>query len=254
MTVDAPPDLAHADVGIVHATSMELAPFWERCDRVRTYNSGDFVFRGGKLGKTKVAAVQTGMGAEAARVGTQLLLDTHTPKSVVCAGFSGGLLDAHRVGDIVVANSLINGDRDEVRLNLGMSNDPARGLYVGRLLQVDRFVRLVSEKRTLASEFQAIALDMESYAVAVVCRDAKKPFMAVRVVSDDMKADLPAEVTSIVGSTGTVRWGATLGALWNRPGSITDLWRLREQANTAADRLAVFLDGVVEQLAQSVPG
>ena len=40
-----PSDTSHADVGIVHATSIELAPFLDRCDRVRKYLGGGLVFR-----------------------------------------------------------------------------------------------------------------------------------------------------------------------------------------------------------------
>jgi adenosylhomocysteine nucleosidase len=70
----------------------------------------------------------------------------------------------------------------------------------------------------------------------------------VRVISDDLSADLPPEILTVVGGSGAVRWGATVAALWNRPGCVTDLWDLRGKANRAAERLATFLEGVVAQL------
>ncbi len=82
-----------------------------------------------------------------------------------------------------------------------------------------------------------------------VARDAKTRFLAVRVISDDMSADLPPEVMSILGRTGSIRAGAVASALWKRPTSAKDMWRLRENATRAAERLATFLDGVVKQLA-----
>ena len=100
----------------------------------------------------------------------------------------------------------------------------------------------------MVADLNAIAVDMESLAVAQVCRDTKTKFLAVRVVSDDLSADLPAEILSVVGSTGTMRVGAALGSIWKRPGSLKDMWKLRETAHAAADRLATFLDGVVRQL------
>jgi adenosylhomocysteine nucleosidase len=72
--------------------------------------------------------------------------------------------------------------------------------------------------------------------------------MAIRSISDDLSADLPPEILSMVGETGSVRLGAALGAIWKRPGSITEMWRLRELATTASERLAAFLVGVVRQL------
>ena len=54
--------------------------------------------------------------------------------------------------------------------------------------------------------------------------------------------------TKSVGDTGSVRLGAALASIWKRPGSIKDMWNLREKATFAAERLAGFLAGVIEQL------
>jgi hypothetical protein len=71
-----------------------------------------------------------------------------------------------------------------------------------------------------------------------IARERKTPFVAFRVISDDLSKDLPPEVLSIVGATGSVRLGAALAAIFKRPASVLDLWTLREQANAAADRLS----------------
>jgi hypothetical protein len=36
--------------------------------------------------------------------------------------------------------------------------------------------------------------------------------------------------------------------LWKRPWSVNEMWLLREQANMASERLALFLGGVITQL------
>ena len=74
--------------------------------------------------------------------------------------------------------------------------------------------------------------------------------MAVRVISDDLSKDLPAEVLTVFGSSGYVRAGAVLSALWKRPSSWSDLWQLREQSVQAAARLGMFLRNVVERLGE----
>jgi adenosylhomocysteine nucleosidase len=242
------PDLAHADIGIVYATKFELDAFIACCDRVRKYTGGPFVFHGGRLGNIKVALVRCGMGFAVARRATQALLDAHSPRWVISAGFSGALHPSLRVGDIVVATSLVDTHGQELHVDLKMPADPAKGLHVGRLLTVDHMVRKVSEKEELGQKHGALAVDMESLAVAQVCRDSKTRFLAIRVVSDDLAADLPAEILTVVGSSGTVRLGAALASIWKRPGSVKDMWRLREQSQHAAERLTKFLDGVIEQL------
>jgi adenosylhomocysteine nucleosidase len=244
-------DLAHADIGVVSALALELAPFVERCSKVRKYVGGSFTFRGGRYDDARIALAESGMGFARARAATQALIDGHTPKWVISAGFSGALLPEMKVGDIAIANSVVDAYGHELSVDLKMPEDRPRGLYVGRLLTADHLVRTVAEKRQLAADFGAIAVDLESLAVAQVCRDAKTRFLAVRVISDDLSADLPAEVLTVVGSSGYVRIGAALGALWKRPASLTDMWKLRESAHVAAQRLATFLDGVVLQLYQA---
>jgi len=244
-------DLAHADIGFVAALPMEMAPFLERCDRVRKYVGGDFTFRGGRYDGVRIAVVECGMGFPLARRATQALIDAHTPDWVISAGFSGALRPEMKVGDIVAANSIVDAHGQELKVDMKMPADPERGLYVGRILTSDHLVRTVEEKRQLAAAHDALAVDLESLAVAQICRDTRTKFLAIRVISDDLSADLPPEILSVVGSTGTMRMGAALGALWKRPSSVSDLWKLRETAHTAAERLATFLDGVVIQLAEA---
>lgn len=242
------PDFTHAQVGIVHATAMETAPFLNRCDRVRKYVGGDFVFRGGLFGEIRIALAQSGMGPKLARSATLALIDGHSPGWIISAGFSGALQPDMKVGDIVVGNAIADEGGVELKIDLKMAPDPAIGLYVGRLLTVDRMIRTVAEKKALGESQSAIAVDMESLAVAQVCHEAKTKFLAIRVISDDLSADLPPEILSVVGSTGTVRLGAAVGALFKRPGSFKDMWRLRDQGMGAAERLATFLEGVIAQL------
>src|SRR5262249_24325166 len=148
------------------------------------------------------------------------LIDGHSPAWIISTGFSGALHPGMKVGDIVVASSIVDNEGSELAIDLKMPADPAKGLYVGRLLTVDHVVRTVEEKKTLAERFAALAVDMESLAVAQICRQAKIRFLAVRVISDDLTADLPTEITSVVGSSGTVRLGAAVGAIFKRPGAV----------------------------------
>lgn len=247
-------DTSRADIGLVCALSMELNHFFDRCERVRTLAGGGFRFRGGRLSDIRVASVESGAGVEKAARATRALIDGHDPSWVIACGFAGALREAVKVGDIVVSNSVVDAHGGCIETPHGMQADPAKGLHVGRVFTADKIVRFVDEKRSLAAEFDAIACDMESHAVAAVCREAKVPLMIVRAITDDLSADLPAEVHALLASSsGAGRLGATVGALWNRPESVKDLWKLREHAAVAARRLAPFLASVVEQLHAATP-
>lgn len=242
------PDFRQADVACVVALPMEAAPLLKKCQRVNKYTGGKFVFRGGRYGHLRLAIVECGMGFNRARQGTLALIDAHAPKWILSIGFSGALIPEMRVGDIAVGNALINLQGEELKIDLNMPEDRAQGRYVGKLLTAEAVVRTVEEKRQLQQQTGAIAVDLESLAVAQVCREKRIRFMAVRVISDDMSRDLPTEIMALTGNSGAIRWGATLGAIWKRPSSAGDMWKMWEKSQVAAERLAEFLDGVLAQL------
>src|SRR5688500_11663817 len=192
-------DTAHADVGIVCAIRPELTAFLGRCDRVKRYSGGKFTFRGGLLGDIRVAVVESGIGAARARQATQSLIDAHSPDWILSTGFSGALEKSLQVGDLVMADSITTPEGAPLKIDLRMSSDPGQGLHVGRVVTSGHIVRTLDEKQALASQCGAIAVDMESYGVAEVCRDKSIRFMAIRVISDDMSADLPLEVLTVLG-------------------------------------------------------
>lgn len=242
-------DTAHADIGLVCALHLELGAFLERCEKVKKYTGGRFTFRGGKYDGVRIAVVEAGAGFARTRDATHALIDAHTPPWILSVGFSGALRREMKVGDIVMAQAIVDTHGHELDIDLRMKADPQRGLYVGKIVTADHIVRTIVEKEALAERTGGLAVDLESLAVAQICRDRKVKFMAVRVISDDMSADLPPEVLSVFGSTGSIRAGAVAGALWKRFSSAKDMWRLRQQAAQAAEKLATFLDGVVMQLA-----
>lgn len=241
-------DKTHADIGLVCALPMEIQPFLDRCEHVKKYTGGSYVFRGGFLDRIRVAVVQTGVGFARARAATKALIDAHSPPWILSVGFSGALQPAMKVGDIVVGTSVCDLHGQELANDVHFPEDPDHGLYVGRLLNADEIVRTVEEKQKLAQQFDALAVDLESLAVAQICEAEKRGFMAIRAISDDCSVDLPKEILSILGETGAVRAGAALGAVFKRPESFKEMWKMRGDASHAATRLASFLEGVVVQL------
>ena len=248
MKNDVAVDNTSADIGIVYALPLEIGQFLGRCQRIKHYTGGAFKFTGALYDGIRVAMVESGTGPARAERATKSLADAHSPAWIVSTGFAGALLPDLKLGHIVVANEITGVQGTPLTIDVGMSSDPARGLHVGRLLTVDHMVRTIAEKQTLAGDTQSIAVDMESLAVARVCQNLRTRFMAVRAISDDLSADLPPEVLGLIGETGAVRLGAVVASLWKRPSSVKDMWRLRDNAMTAAARLADFLDGVLVQL------
>lgn len=246
--VVAPPPTP-ADIGVVAALPIEVAPFIARLKNVRKYSSDRHAIVEGECAGKLVAVITAGTGRKAAARGASMLLAGHRPHWLISAGFGGALTSHLARNDIVLATEVI--DAEGLRLTIDV-NVPAQGagnkVTSGRLITVDRIIRTAAEKADIHRQHGVDVVDMETSAVAAFCADRGVRFLSVRVISDDASADLPPEILSILGRSGSFRVGAAMGAVWRRPGSLKELWALREHAISAADRLAEFLFSAVGQL------
>jgi adenosylhomocysteine nucleosidase len=240
------------DVGVVFALGIEAGGFRELLEDEFSIRGHGFVARFGELKGRHVVVIQSGAGQEAAARATDALITAHRPPWVISAGFAGGLCPEAKRHDVVMANSVT--DTHGNRLGIDLKVDPAslaqiQGVHLGQLLTVDRIIRLPDEKRELGAKYRAMAVDMESFAVAEVCRRQHVRFLAVRIINDSVEEALPADVERMLDQkTRAARIGAAAGALWKRPGSIKDMFKLKENALVASDRLAKFLVSTIDQL------
>ncbi len=246
------------DVGLVFALSNESGGLEDLLAGVVTTRGEGFVARHGLWRQRHVVLVLSGAGRAAAARATDALILGHRPGWVISAGFCGGLSPEVKRHDIVVASSSADAAGNVVELDAGKLAPVLAawksGVHVGRLLTVDQIVRRPDQKRSLGEKHQAIAADLESLGVAEVCRRQGVPFLAIRVVSDAVDDELPREVERLTRQkTRAARWGAAFGAILNRPGSLKDMYRLRENALVASDRLARFLAATIEHLAPLPP-
>jgi adenosylhomocysteine nucleosidase len=160
--------------------------------------------------------VLSGIGKVAAATTTALLLDRFEVDAVLFTGVAGGLGEGVAVGDVVVADTLLQHDMDaspifprwEVPLT-GRSRFAADVAWAGRLAAAahraghavhrglvvsgDRFVSTSAESAALRGLLpDALAVEMEGAAVAQVCHDFGRAFAVMRTISD--RADDAAHV------------------------------------------------------------
>lgn len=236
------------DVGLIFALEAESGVFQDRLSKVAFSKGNGFAVRQGLLGEQRIVLMQSGVGRDRAARAATALLDGHRPPWVISAGFAGGLADGLARHDLLLVNEVI--DLSGRRLSIPWPLDPASladaRTRVGRLLTGDAIVRRPANKRQLGQQYQAVGIDMETAAVAEVCHARGVPLVALRVISDAVDDELPPEVDNLVRQqTGAARLGAALGALWRRPGSVKDLWKLQETALEAARRLADAIQQII---------
>ena len=244
--------LPPCDVAVVFALAVESGGLVDLLGDVIDIRGHGFVARCGKLEGRNVVVGESGPGGEAAARATAAILRGHRPQWVVSAGFAGGLDPRLARGDILMADHVADLAGDQLAIGFDIpAEEVARtpGLHVGRLLTVDQIIRQPQEKLSLGETHDALAVDMESMAVARVCQREKVRFLCVRVISDAQGDRLPAEIDHLLRQTSRAgRWGAATGAIFRRPSSVKDMLQLKEHALLASDRLAKFLAGTVTQL------
>ena len=241
------------DVGIVFALSQESGRLVDRLGKVSTTHAHGFVARDGFLNDKRIVIVEAGAGREAAARATDALIVAHRPKLVISAGFAGGLRAGIAKGHFVMPDCVQNnaGKRLSIDLKLDRSTQPT--IHVGPLLTVDRIISTPAEKRSLHERTGAIAVDMESFAVAETCQTLTTPFLSVRVVSDTVNDRLPPEIGRLITKPTRVRQvGFALGAMLRRPSVAKDLVKLQQSALDLSDRLAKFLVDLLNQIPPTV--
>jgi adenosylhomocysteine nucleosidase len=240
------------DVAVLFALNIEAAGLYDLLSDARTAKLANFIEHTGYLKGKQVVIAETGVGPKAAGKAAADVIEFHKPRWLISAGFAGGLHDAIRPGHLLLVDNVAS--RSGESLAIGLSCDPewlasAKGVHAGKLLTVDQIVRTESDKRKLAEEHAAIACDMETFAIADVCRQKQVSLMAVRTITDAVDDTLPPEVDRLMRQkTIAGKLGAAASAIVGRPTVAKELWDLRGKALKASDRLAKFLAGMIEQL------
>lgn len=258
------------DVGLVFALPQEYGCLVDRLSAPRVTRGGGFSYTDGRLGASRIVIVQSGIGSRAATEATKALLQAFRPKRILSAGFSGGLVPALARFDIFVPNHILDRETNErldlrsVRLPAPESPDtakterddsqaslhhPGRDDGTETLITVSEVIASPAEKKCLAEQFGGVAVDMEGFAVASVCRAAGVPFGSVRVILDPWNESLPPDLTHIADGAkkSTARMlGAIFGTVTQRPSSLLDMYKLKENGLVAAETLAKKLVEMLE--------
>jgi adenosylhomocysteine nucleosidase len=249
-----PPEPKHdvCHVGVVFALGIEAGGLLDRLKGVVATHGAGFVAREGGLEGKRIVVVESGVGKEPAARAAEALILGHRPRWLISAGYAGALDKRLERGDILLANQIVDAAGRSFEIDFKLAPEvvaSTKHLHVGRLLTVDHVIEDPREKQALGATHAALAADMETIAVAEVCRNEKTRFLAVRVVSDTADQSLPRDIDYLVRRrTAASRLGAAAGAILRRPGSIKDMWQLKEDALVASDRLAAFLGGIIGQL------
>ena len=197
-------------IGIIVAMQEELEEVLKIMSDIEEKEIYGISFVDGKIEKEKVVVVKSGVGKVNAARTTQILIDKLDVTKVINVGSAGALNPSLNIGDIVIANKLIQHDFDITAFNhkkgyiTGVGDyiycdenlinklkkaenklgDKAYNIRTGTIASGDIFCTEINMKNKIYSKFNADCVEMEGAAIAQVCYLDKIPFIVIRSISD----------------------------------------------------------------------
>ncbi len=195
--------------GIIGAMHIEVETIKSLMEnKISETISGVEYVRGSLHGKEIVIAA-CGIGKVAAAMCTQTMILKYSPECIINTGVGGSLSTKLAIGDIAVAESLVQHDMDTSPLGdpiglisgINIVNIPADKKVVetlfegvetlenikgvkGIIASGDQFIASEEKKKFIIENFDAIVCEMEGASIAQVCFTNGVPFGVVRAVSD----------------------------------------------------------------------
>jgi adenosylhomocysteine nucleosidase len=201
----------------------------------------------------------SGMGPAAAAGAAQALAEAGAT-ALVSWGMAGGLDPSLPAGTIclptrvLAASGASFGTDHHWREAVGAAIAARRRVVDGTLLTTLQALHDIAGKAAAFQATGALAVDMESAAVAEVAAKRRLPFIAVRVIVDTAGDALPGAVLAASSGTGgQVSVPRLLQALLGAPGDLVPLLRLAQRYRAAIRALtAVARSGALAPLAFAV--
>ena len=218
-------------IGLICAIPQELAALQRDLEQSHTEAAAHTTFITGVLDGHDVVLAGSGMGKVNAAIITTLLADRFGCRTIVFSGVAGGLDPALSIGDVVVADRIVQHDAgvlengmvrtyqpghapiinptdrlgypvdpallDRVKLRLEGLSVPGQIVY-GTVLSGDQYLNCDTTRERLLGELGGQAVEMEGGAVAQVCEAFGIPWLVIRSLSDLAGGDALFDFTTFV--------------------------------------------------------
>lgn len=200
-------------IAIIGAMDIEVDVLKEAIEGEVIEKIGDMVFHSGKINNNEVVVVKCGIGKVNAARCAQTLADHFKVSAMINTGIGGGIGDGLAVGDLVIAESLVQhdfdvtgfgyakgymfiGDKDKPTYyftdkNLAELIEKAAYEHIsenkvkkGIIATGDIFVSDAETKSEIKNNFNALVTEMEGGAIAQTASANNIPYAVVRAISD----------------------------------------------------------------------
>jgi adenosylhomocysteine nucleosidase len=193
-----------------------------------------------------------GAGPDNAKLAAEQLI-AHGAQQLISWGCAAALKPELKPGDLVLATQLIDADLAVIKIDANWINFNQQKLQQhliiqsGEIAESKTLVTSSTEKKQLQVKTGAIAVDMESIAVAKVAEQHQLPFLAIRAIADPANMDLPKAISAALNNQGDIELGKLLQFLAMHPSELPGLIKLGlhfHAAQKTLKQIAKYLDDI----------
>ncbi len=204
-------------IGIIGAMAVEVQMLKDIMQNVHVESISSIEYYSGTISGVEVVVAQAGVGKVNAAVCAEAMILKYEPSAIINIGVAGGVSCKLKVGDIAIADTVVEHDMDTSVLGdpigfitgINMVNIPCAQWVIEMLLKAakkidgvnavcgtivsgDQFISSKEKKTQLEDRFNAVATEMEGASIGHVCYMNDVPFGVLRAISDgaDDEADM----------------------------------------------------------------
>ena len=205
-------------IGIIVAEEKELLAIKNIMENIEEISIYEKIFYKGTIANKNVIVVKSNVGkVNSARV-CQTLIDKFNPSLVINVGTAGSVNNSLEIGDIIVADRLVQYDFDVTPFGRKLGEIENIGEHVkvsGDLLELcedtnvtigciasgDKFIVNKEEKDNIRNTFNALCIEMEGASIAQVCYLDKVKFIVIRSITDKLDGSSKVDFETFLESS-----------------------------------------------------
>lgn len=174
-------------IAVTFALPAESSEFLRRLgNKSRANRNGISIVRG-TLNDRTIEVLHTGVGEKACRERLRRFLDDQQFRLLISAGFAGSLNHELQVNDLLVAKNF-----STVDVKQAQSSFSNVSIHAANLLTAPALIDSSEERKRIARESGASAVDMETEFIARACAAHRIPLLSLRVITDTLGEPFPA--------------------------------------------------------------
>ena len=198
----------------------------------------------GKIDNRAIEIFHTGVGEIPCRERLAGLLQDRPFDLLISAGFAGALTDELQPYDLLVAKDFSTASLENLHDVITKWTIHLANLYTSPVM-----VGSIEQRKRIAVETGAAAVDMETKFIACACAERELPLLSLRVISDSPSHPFPAPPNVLFNLTRQkTDFGKFTGFFVRHPNRVAKLIQFARTIHRARKTLAYALSDIIRNL------